>query len=131
MDSFFPDIVDVSPQRDGNPLDAMANELLTGALGAIGDAGLEGVVATIADQGNLKITIGDPSQEISVVVMPYLGDDSVLSLSVLRHDEPVHNGELDARGYVSGRKDVNVPIDFGELLAELRFLCELFTQENS
>jgi hypothetical protein len=109
----------------------IADELLVGTLGAIGDAGLEGVVSTIADQGNLKITIGAPSQEISVVVMPYLGDDGVLSLSVLRHDEPVHNGELDAHGYVSGRKDVHVPIDFDKLLAELRFLLDLVAQENS
>jgi hypothetical protein len=127
MASFY-DIVDVSPQRDGNPLYVAAAELIEWIHYRILVAELTGIVAVLIEHGLLEITIGG---DLKVMVLPYLGDDEVVKLSVLRHDEPVVNGELDARGYVSGCRNVNVAIHCDDLLAELRFLRDLFARENS
>jgi hypothetical protein len=114
----------------GDPLEAIAGELVGGAMAAVEAAipHLDGVTVSHAPGRRPEIRVGDDHK---VELGTYPGEEDVLQLSVFEHDEPVQNNALDARGYVSGRKDVHVPIDFAELLEELRFLRDLFTQENS
>jgi hypothetical protein len=73
----------------------------------------------------LRIKIGS-AHEVVVSVKEYPAKKDWFLLTVYRNSSPVQSDELEALGYYSGCKDVNVAQNFDGLLHELRSLQDMF-----
>ena len=67
-----------------------------------------------------------PTHEVIVSLKEYPAKKDWFRLSVYQNNAPVQSDELEALGYYSNCKDVNVAQNFDGLLRELRSLQDMF-----